>query len=327
MKVRFLLRAAAALPALFVATSGFALSPIPADFENGEEGLHRLGHANFLGASVNLKFYFREQASDCSGVVVSDEGHVLTASHCLDTCRFTEEGLPTGARRCVAQVKDRVLSFEVLKGNSCALPVKQKAEMRKLAGFGVDSLPANCQDGDLTDYAVLKPAQPDDLGPFSCLPIAEKKPAVGEAVFTLGYPGPTQRAQAERPSAKDAPGDQLALSTGSIVDSPYCESRSAATNAVSRFLFGDGERTAQLKVQDVVRTLFRHSLQTTVDVSHGSSGGPLIDGQGRVVGVASVVDPWVHNEKHECRGATFFQPVAELSGLRCEKRRARSEAL
>lgn len=319
---------AMALISLLFSLAAHAASPLPADFEEGEAGLRRLGRGNFVRASVPLKLYNRDGGYDCSGVIVSDEGHVLTASHCLDSCRFEADGTPSKSKRCVIQIKEQILSFEVLKGNACPIALKEKVEMLRLAGRATDSYPANCQDQDLTDYALLKPALADDLGSYSCLPIAATKPAVGTPVFTMGYPGQSFRAKYQRPGAKDAAGDTLSVSTGLIVDEPTCESRSAALNAFTRFIYGEEESMARLKIQNVVRTIYRHTLQTTVDAVPGSSGGPLINQAGEVVGVASVIDPWVHNTKKECRGATFFQPVADLSGLRCEKRRsAMGEAL
>lgn len=297
-----------------------------ADFESGAEGLSFVGRPSFATAAVKLRVFQGDLSQDCSGVIVSDEGHLLTASHCLDICRFNEDGTPTGKNRCLIKVNDRAIGFTVLRGNTCTIQQRQKAEIAKKYRKSLDEFPNNCLDGDLNDFALLKPTLLGDLGEFSCLEIAPQKPRVGEDVFAMGYPNQTFRAQHERPNAKDAPGGKLAISTGKVVSSNTCDQRWVAQDGFNRFIFGSREMPEKKEIQEIVKSLWGHSIQTTVDIFQGSSGGPLVNSQGQVAGVASVMDAFVHNEKRECRGATFFQPVETLTRDRlvCKRRKSAS---
>lgn len=297
-----------------------------ADFENGTDGLRYVGRPTLSSAAVKIRVFQNDLSQDCSGVIVSDEGHLLTASHCLDICRFNEDGTPTGKNRCLLKVNERPIGFTVLRGNTCNIQQRQKAEVAKKYGKSLADFPANCLDGDLNDFALLKPTALNDLGDFSCLEIGPQKPRLSEEVFAMGFPNQTFRTQHERPNAKDAPGGKLAISFGKVVSSNTCEQRWVAQDGFNRFIFGEREVPEKKEIQEIVKQLWGHSIQTTVDINQGSSGGPLVNSLGQVVGVASVMDAWVHNEKRECRGATFFQPVASLTRdrLSCKRRKSAS---
>jgi serine protease Do len=58
-------------------------------------------------------------------------------------------------------------------------------------------------------------------------------------------------------------------------------------------------------------------IQTDVPINPGNSGGPLVDSQGRVVGIATAIMPWA-------RGLGFAVPVSTVLGALARFREARS---
>ena len=58
-------------------------------------------------------------------------------------------------------------------------------------------------------------------------------------------------------------------------------------------------------------------IQTDVPINPGNSGGPLVDAQGRVVGIATAIMPWA-------RGLGFAIPVSTVLGALARFREARS---
>jgi S1-C subfamily serine protease len=121
--------------------------------------------------------------------------------------------------------------------------VVQGRERLSVVVPGVGQLQAQLVQSDsANDIALLKPSGLANM-PLG-LPLAQKAPAMGDSVFTLGFPH------------TDLMGKSIKLSDGIV---------SSLTG------YGDDPRT----------------LQISVPVQSGNSGGPLINAQGEVVGIVA----------------------------------------
>lgn len=299
-----------------------------ADFKEVTQGLKELGRPlSFISASVRIQMV--DTGTDkvyaaCSGSFVSDDGTILTASHCLDQCRFKEDGSSKGVASCRLKLNGVLQDVQVLKASSCGYMMKRDYLYSLRNQEDVSMYPARCQGEDLDDYAVLKPADPAALGGFSCLPVGADEAPLDASVFTMGYPSKTSRADTVRDSL-DAPGKTLVVSSGKVVDQKTCDQYWQGSGLMG-MIFG---REKQIVKTDLPANKgLGRVLQTTVDAVPGSSGGPLINSSGEVVGVFSHFYSNVHNFSQECTGATFFQPVTKwtqdlpVKPAACQHRRA-----
>lgn len=287
------------------------------EFDEPVEGLKKLQQPlSFLSASVKIEILDpvnKQFYQSCSGAYISDSGEMLTASHCLDHCRFKEDGTRrfpgAEADRCEIRINGVVQSAEVLIAGDCEFERKNEYHNRLASELSVTHVSENCRK-DLSDYAVLRVPRKEALGKFACLGLSEKRPGLDEGVFTMGYPSQTFRSVAYH-GAKDAPGGVLRVSSGNILKSAQCEHKWKARTNIEHLIYGK-EGAENLALPEKSYALGRDSLQTTVDAVPGSSGGPLINAAGEIVGVASSASREVHDNNTECRGATFFQPVVDL---------------
>lgn len=261
----------------------------------------------------------------CSGSFISDEAHVLLASHCLDhcakksleyrhhqlhdsmTCLVTINGVQTQAK---VELMSPCSRDEVLLGQMVSL-------MNPKASRG-----AKCDE--YTDLAILKPLKmPDD---YNCLAMSDRDPNGAENLRLLSTPARTERGY------RDADGKSLQLSEGQVLESDKCMAK-AAISVMNRLLLS--KVIEEMPINPLVLKYARSwkLWQTTVDLYSGSSGGPLLNKNSEIVAVASSMAGPVQGKESECKGATFFQPVSgladaakawggsfKLDQLKCEKR-------
>lgn len=263
------------------------------NFLRPDEALSEIPKAlDYISASAIMDF-FDDRGDGCSGAFVSDEGHILTASHCLETCR-KDAGTMQPPYDCKMKINGRTITVEVLVAATCS-PDKVRSAQFYLTIAGEKR--AKEEFGKCvgqSDLAILKTKDPI---PFKCLPIGLSSSNLGDRVATLGRPAATERAK-RVPNAKDADGKSRYYSTGEIIKSATC---TRIINGIS----------TQRIVPEALEG-FSHYLQTTVDMNHKSSGGPLLNQQGQVIGVASFM---LQDGKEECRGSTFFERLDGLNHL------------
>ena len=289
----------------------------PADFVNPEAGLP------FVAQSENLKFavarldtpFDGKETEGCSAVIISDSGLMLTASHCLDSCRFLASGKPfkrsTEKQICKFIIRNVLQEVEVLKAATCPLKMKmdylEKSDLERKAA---KEFPESCHGSQIMDYALIQPLNKKLLSKFGCVSVAKRPAAIRESVFLLSYPRATFRAKNERPEAQDSEGFRLMFSAGKVIESPKCVT-SKAPGFFSRLINGAKKISEEhyLEFLDLFGASLNSYIQTTVDAVVGSSGGPLFNLQGEVVAVTSLSGSEFQDEKNECRGSTFFQTV------------------
>lgn len=301
-----------------------------ADFKEATAGLKELGKPlSFLSAAVHIGLFSKKTDKDpsgsCSGAYVSDDGTILTASHCFDECRFHHEtGELNGVKTCYVDLNGSRQEVEILKASSCPFGLKEMALKDLSRGSKSDDLPKGCRNGDLDDMAVIRPTKVAALKAFACLPVATSDPALNESVFTMGNPAPTYRRH-NMGDVSDSSGDRRMVSSGKVIESNTCEQLWQA-QGIARLWYGSKKYPEQKEISGM--GAMGIAIQTTVDAVQGSSGGPLINQNGEVAGVVSFGMAAFHNAYHECKGATFFQRVSKWADYispkpsSCSQRRA-----
>lgn len=246
----------------------------------------------------------------CSGSYISDQGHILTAGHCLQNCA-ERAGLWKDRKpkemECILAVDGVAKRVKVILASRCN--PSQGGERR--FKDGTDECP------DDADLAIVLP----DPAPssFSCLEMATARPGPGEAIRAMGWPLKTERA-----NGGNSDGTRLQVSKGRIVQQGYCDQVLADGSTKQVFIAG-------------LKNVNTRLLQATADVIPRQSGGALLNRNGQLVGVAHAV---VHaNQKTECRGGGLFESLdrlpamakawkaeAELANMKCSARKVRTPA-
>ena len=240
----------------------------------------------------------------CSATKIGDD-LVLTAFHCMRACLLKNAwfdqapqdavvgGEPVQIYRRSTNANNRVTcevfmqanmlmeQAEVIAGPHCtALVGEEKTQVMNLPG---------CDRSN--DQVVLRYINSQTLGQYRCSKLAVRPPAVGDAAFDLGYPINTKR------GIKDSDGRSLFSSEGEIMKSDVCY-RSGA-NGVP-----EAVKLVNPPSADV--------LQTSVDIVPRSSGSPLFNKRGEILGVASGTVGDVQSAKNYCAGASFFSNITKL---------------
>jgi hypothetical protein len=277
-------------------------------------------------AAIEITILDRDHypSGSCSGAYISDDGAILTASHCFDQCRFYEKDSPrilgSAEDQCAVIINGVRQFVQVIKASKCSLASKSKFFLDREHSRKIDD---ECAGG-ISDLAVIRPTNLQSIGEFSCLHTENGNSNFSQSVYAIGFPGKTT---GRRPG-KNALGDSLEFSAGNIVDTKRCEywrypdAEEAATG--STLQHGDFEFD-KLPVPDVI--------QTAADAVPGSSGGPLVNLQGKIIGVASFTARQgqlsFQNNQYSCPGSSFFQTVEGFADKvggswgNCEKKLAK----
>ena len=287
----------------------------------------------------------QESGGICSSTVVSDSGLILTAAHCMNDCvkdakNRVDDSFVDSEKKAHCQIFINGIQTDVtvkLIGRCSPDDLVQLVTEKKASLKTKRTLKyANCAVDD--ELAIIDPQNKDINS--KCLPISFVSPEVGEALGTQGYPSKTTRQSTDQEiqgGPKDTPGEILTWSNGTRVISDTCDIEYRFHNQL----------VTEKAPLGVARQLRTRLIQTSIDIVPGSSGGPLLNEQGEVVGVASAfaafsrtIDlqkPASANE-FECRGSSFFTPLSRLktmiakqnpqlaSQLKCETHRATKNA-
>ena len=225
----------------------------------------------------------------CSGAFVSDRGHLLIASHCLEAAvsRDSQNG-EFYARQL--EVNGRVQDWKVILLSPC-----RAKSVQDWAG----EIPS-CSFFDL---ALLEPtSNPFHSDKHSCATILEEFDP-GAPLGALGFPSRTMRLR-----GGNSDGVSFYASEGRAVDSPFC----TITNSPMRFRIGE-----QIFLPEaILQAKNEHAVQMDMDVVAGNSGGPIFDLKKRgIVGVVSFssLEGGFDPRSEECSGGiSFFAPSLNL---------------
>lgn len=282
-------------------------------------------HAEFLPVEPNLKRLHLPQTlakasvrlqpltakgeinNDCTAVVISDKGHILTAAHCLYACLRR-----AGAYQEESPTIQRLIPSKLASIECPVLIDKQPTGLKVLAT-------ADCIDAGETkarpdpscvglDVALGQITQ--DLAPV-CAPLAPS--AAPQYAFALSYPFE----KTLRLYGGEVKELTQYFSEGQLITfKPICDRRMEEP----RFPEDEKPGPRSLGPPEVIRMYEREvtegkQIQMTVDIIKGSSGAPIFDAAGRVLGIAKGYSLKRHNYLMECAGATFMAPfnVADLA--------------
>lgn len=283
-------------------------------------------------ASVSIKFLLKNgQWESCSGAVVSDQGHIMTAGHCFENCSATkEQNLNSygtyGSLNLYSEKKDRPSQcIATIDGIETTVDVKMTSACsfeEHLAAAGVNP-PQKCSI--FNEIAVVLPTT--QVTRKNCLPFAQGF-KIGDRVYTIGYPSKTERGE------KDSDGISQYASFGEII--PYSQKCTILKNSWELDKMRNIEQPGDVVDFDpfLNPALKTGAIQTTVDVVPGNSGGPLLNEKGEIIAVGSFADTQKNNNFKQCKGAAFFSPISganpntshfangfKLSDLVCKKQR------
>ena len=121
------------------------------EFQPAAEGLKSLGKSlSFMSAAtqVDVSDPRGGKPDSCSGSFISDDGDLLTASHCLDRCRFNDDGsLKSNVTTCQVKVNGVLQDMEIVKAGACSHKISLESMELQSQGKSTESLPANCRGG------------------------------------------------------------------------------------------------------------------------------------------------------------------------------------
>lgn len=296
--------------------------------------------ARLAPAIVRVTFRTIDEVDQvCSGAVVSDDGAILTATHCSQFCSRGKGAPADPAWDCRLTVNEGPRTrYKILVYSECNLD----SQAEKLRDFwrrlgeppeALDLAQEPCARE--SDVALLVPFDP--VEPVACMPIARANRPIGAPISAAGYPMRTTRfGSGEVAAPGDGDGVNLRFTRGQVVSQPWCDVVSDP---------GGSPRRIEFIPRWIGMTRAPHLIQSTADLVFSASGGPLFDpATGLIHGVGSKYNRWyqrpgqdvtvVHGENQECAGATFFasasalEPMARAQGvldqvesLRCDRRR------
>jgi len=204
-----------------------------------------------------------------TGFIATGDGRIVTNRHVAEPWLFDEDA--------------RAMTSQGL------VPV-----MRRFIGY----LPGETEPFDVTliassetaDVAVLR-CQTVTTG-LPALPLNERPPAPGDEVIVLGYPTGIHA--------------MIARSQRTVL--PALEARGEVDFWEVARILADGRHIAPLATQGIVGQITADSVVYDANTTHGGSGGPVIDANGRVVAVNSAVIP-------NFAGSNLGVPAAEVLRL------------
>jgi hypothetical protein len=278
------------------------------DFIPSHEALGQLNRpASMLSASRRIEVLGprKDPLTVCSSAVVSDDGDILTAGHCLEPCLVENDAYrrvdgfdqadpkKVADAKCYLSIDGKTVPAHVLAVNRCS-------EQEEL------SIPQAMKSCPGISYALVK-VEPSALDQGACFETSDQHLDVGQALAGLGFPDRSFR-DAFRAGAQDSRGGgRQYVSFGTVLKpAPHC--LRMLDKGGGEVPFPDEAATELLLHKAETGDL----IQTSVDFVYGDSGGPLIDqANGRLVGLGSFFLKL--NDKYtECSGSSFFSSIPAI---------------
>lgn len=247
-----------------------------------------------------------EKVGHCSGVYISKSRDILTAAHCFESCLFKNPsavGQNQTGKTCSVRINGEPTVVQVKVASQCPLDKTHDLKIGRALGKPVAGIPGTCATQN--DVAIVRPLS-TLTRPFQCLPI-QAQTFLGENVFTVGHPGYSSRSD-ER--LYDSDGKRAYYSRGSIIKKGHCALKQRWDSTKSLNVDGVTYPVGSfVRLPSDVIAAGQGKLQSTVDLVEGSSGSPLINSRGEIVGIASFVFTDAQGPLSQCEGASFFEPA------------------
>jgi|GEM_PF-5436019 len=279
------------------------------------------------GAIVRLEFdapatKFRDQNLEahesvikpghCTGTYISNSRDILTAAHCLEACLFrgpASLGKSHVGKTCQVRINGEPAVVQIKHTSQCTLMTTYDIKVGRAMGVPFPQLPEICSSQ--SDLAIIRPISKLSR-PFSCLKM-QGQYEVNQKVFTVGFPGYSSRSEKR---VFDSDGKQPYYSRGKIVKQAHCQLKQRWDLSHDLVVDGFNYNVGSLvRLPPEVTVAGQGKIQSTLDIVGGSSGSPMVNASGDIVGVASFVFEEAHSTTSECAGATYFEPTQALSKI------------
>lgn len=242
----------------------------------------------------------------CTGVYISQSRDILTAAHCIEACTFrgpASLGQDHTGKTCRVRINGEPAVVQVQMMSQCTLNATYDVKIGRAMGGTNPAIPEQC--AHQADVAIVRPKTLLSKK-FSCLPMS-KDYQTNQKVFTVGYPGFSARSNYR---TFDSDGSQPYYSRGRIVKQRHCDLKQRAPASgpleIDGYRYPVGSAVAIPREVSIAGT---GKIQTTVDIVGGSSGSPLLNTRGEIVGIASFVFNEAQGPTTECAGAAYFEPA------------------
>jgi hypothetical protein len=251
---------------------------------------------NFYHSVVKLE---SEEGSICTGSFVSNDGYMLTAGHCLQTCLKDLSGTKNLNSGNLYDIN--LYDQSLLKGSVCELRVKQLGFKRAkivfigsgTAGFEDDHIDGISKEvrsklSHLLDFALIKF---ETKTKTKCLNVATDKIMKGDEVMSIGHPGRADR------KANSSNGISKYFGFGEISDS-----------LMDNELYKEkGFSTEKILMLEEAYNL-DHYFVTSADLVPGYSGGPTLNLKGEIIGVNTNVASFIdYTERYVANSAIILR--------------------
>lgn len=251
------------------------------------------------------------ETTSCSGTFVSDQRHLLTASHCLSYCR----NKVNGKLRCYLNIGGVGVPVTVLVKNNCQykFPSEPTGSITKK---DIAENEDRCRSAIDLALVLPDPVVALEKVPFKCLQLASRAPAerLKDSVIRLGYGHATHRDQ-----GPNSDGKSLQASMGEISDGKTCVLKDINSKKSGLAKKDLGRRFSLSKIsEEEIKS--QGLVFMTADAIGGNSGGSIINTRGELVGVMNGVAKLesgasINNRDSECAGATIFTDIAKFKEL------------
>jgi hypothetical protein len=220
----------------------------------------------------------------CSGVYVSNQGHILTALHCFEGA-YPKDMQNAPAKNIHGRWEYGFQPQTVFgpgrrhqPGYLQDLYINEKSYEKAQIVFSGERLGVNYLDTSAEDFIILKvPVE----GKTVCSPISFKRPQSGELVWSYGFPS----GFVERNGQSVGDSVTLRISNGRV-KSTVAQTIGRAVDAVR----SEEEISMQEFLSDTMEYQ-KYTYLISTDVDEGMSGGPIFDKRGRVIGNLALAVP------------------------------------
>lgn len=275
-------------------------------FIPAQEGLSQIGYALETGMAAPKIVVHDGQGKirTCASAMTSDQGHMLTAAHCVEGCLSAQGVYQAG-------LQGSTLDTAKLGAAECTIDVNgvpTKAKVLAVSRCKFDEAWGGVKACSGVDYAVLKIDPVPGAQASHCLDVAVDAPTAGASVSALSYPPQTQRKPVDE-RARDVTDHAQYMALGKVIE----------PRTTCLLKSNQGDQWVDIAIPQIVERMQERVragalLQTSVDMVKGASGAGLFDvASGQIVGIGSTMGRVkVQGTYSECQGATFFTSTAAM---------------
>ncbi len=246
-----------------------------------------------INASIKYSFEYDNHSAHCSATVISPEGIILTARHCIDSCLKEKRRIKNIS--IGPNSRDEYLVYDHAPGDQCPIllptgentAIYASAEVLALGQaeipnplavrFDVPEKYFTLLDHGIAflsgDFAILRVPE---LKGSVCAPVSEKEIKPGTKIWTASYPGKSTRLD------HNSDGINKFVSYGEAKESTLTGENPTVLEIVEA-------AKEHPELLDIFRDSFDlpHLIISDVDFIGGSSGSGLFDEEGNLVGLNS----------------------------------------